>query len=142
MTRDDLYDLLKTCGWDTDPMQIFDEIWGQPFDGETEKINTTKSVSSTSPATEESSAVSSGGNEADFVTKPMAADKIMAGKMAEDLRQICEQIAALGKYQTNLLGGGGWDILVRMISDAERVDSHLCRRWNIPNQTQPQCTTK
>jgi hypothetical protein len=48
MTRNELYDILKKCGWETDPMQVFKEIWGQPFDGETEKINTAKSASLTS----------------------------------------------------------------------------------------------
>ena len=56
MTSHELYDLLKKCGWETDPESVFHEIWGQPFDGETERINTAKSASLTSPATEESSA--------------------------------------------------------------------------------------
>lgn len=96
------------------------------------EANTAKSVSSTSPATEESSATLTSGNESDFVTKSMTADEIMAGKMAKDLNQIREQIDDLGKYQTNLLGGGGWDTLVRMDADAERLESHLRRRWNAP----------
>ena len=101
------------------------------------EANTTKSVSPTSPATEESSVTLTSGNESDFVTKSMTADEIMAGKMAYNLHQIREQLLALGKYQTNLLGGGGWDILVTMISDAERVHSHLCRRWNTPTPNPP-----
>ena len=53
MTRDELYDILRFISSPTESLAL---IWGQPFDGETEKINTTKSVSSTSAATEESSA--------------------------------------------------------------------------------------
>ena len=41
-----------------------------------EEANTTKSVSSTSPATEDSSATDNSGNETDFVTKLMTADEI------------------------------------------------------------------
>jgi len=48
MTRDELYELLKKCGWETTPIHTLDKIWGRPFDGETEKINTAKSASSTS----------------------------------------------------------------------------------------------
>ena len=48
------------------------------------EVNTTKSASSTSPATEEFSVAATIGNEADFVTKTMTADEIMAGKMAKD----------------------------------------------------------
>jgi hypothetical protein len=47
MTRNELYELLKKCGWETTPIHAFDKIWGRPFDGVTEKINTTKSVSLT-----------------------------------------------------------------------------------------------
>jgi hypothetical protein len=49
----------------------------------------------------------------------------MAKKMAEDLRQIGEQIIALAKYPISLLTGGGWDTLVRMSADAERLQGHL-----------------
>ena len=56
MTRDELYDILRYISHATDSLEL---IWGQPFDGETEKINTAKSASSTSPTTEESSAVAS-----------------------------------------------------------------------------------
>jgi hypothetical protein len=56
MTRDELLGILVELVL----MQNFDNaiplIWGQPFDGETEKINTAKSVSLTSPAAEDSSA--------------------------------------------------------------------------------------
>ena len=69
MTRDELYKLLRECGWETTPIHTLDKIWGRPFDGETEKINTAKSASLTSPATEESSVAATIGNEADFVTK-------------------------------------------------------------------------
>ena len=120
MTRDELYDILRFISSPTESLAL---IWGQPFDGETEKIK---------PVTEESSVVGNSGNETDFVTKSMTADEIMAGKMAKDLNQIREQIDDLGKYQTNLLGGGGWDTLVRMDADAERLESHLRRRWNAP----------
>ena len=116
--------------------KVLDLIWGQPFDGLTEKINTTKSASPTSPATEDSSVAGNSGNETDFVTKTMTADEIMAGKMAKDLHQIREQLLDLGKYQTNLLGESGY-MLVRMYADAERLDSHLRRRWNTPTPTQP-----
>ena len=133
MTHDELYSILRYVSHATDSLDL---IWGQPFDGLTEKINTTKSVSSTSPATEDSSVAGNSGNETDFVTKTMTADEIMAGKMAKDLHQICEQILALGKYQTNLLGESGY-MLVRMYADAERLDSHLRRRWNTPTPTQP-----
>jgi hypothetical protein len=56
MTKKELHELLKRCGWETTPIHALDKIWGQPFDGETEKINTAKSASSTSPAAEQSSA--------------------------------------------------------------------------------------
>ena len=49
-----------------------------------EEANTTKSVSPTSAATEDSSTTDKSGNETDFVTKSMTADEIMAGKMAKD----------------------------------------------------------
>lgn len=40
MTNDELYSILKkNRGWETDPEAVFKLIWGQPFDGETEKIN-------------------------------------------------------------------------------------------------------
>ena len=49
MTNDELYSILKkNRGWETDTETVLKLIWGQPFDGETEKIK---------PATEESSAV-------------------------------------------------------------------------------------
>lgn len=64
MTNDELYSILKkNRGWETDTETVLKLIWGQPFDGETERItkkdeiNTAKSASSTSPATEDSSAV-------------------------------------------------------------------------------------
>ena len=47
MTRNELYELLQKCGWGIEDEIDFQEIWGQPFDGETEKIK---------PTTEESSA--------------------------------------------------------------------------------------
>ena len=51
MTNDELYSILKkNRGWETDTETVFNAIWGQPFDGETEKIK---------PATEESSATPS-----------------------------------------------------------------------------------
>ena len=112
--------------------KVLELICKQAFDGETEKINTTKSASPTSSATEESSVAATIGNETDFVTKSMTADEIMAGKMAKDLHQIRKQIYALGKYQIKLLEGGGWDTLFRMCFDAERLDSYLRRRWNTP----------
>ena len=70
MTREELYDILRryllSDGVAQHAMSL---IWGQPFDGETEKINTAKSASSTPPATEESSATLAIANEADFATK-------------------------------------------------------------------------
>jgi hypothetical protein len=51
MTRTQLYDRITQCvpaGYRYEIGQAVEEIWGQPFDGETEKINTTKSVSLTS----------------------------------------------------------------------------------------------
>ena len=49
MTNDELYSILKkNRGWETDTETVLKLIWGQPFDGETERINTTKSASSTS----------------------------------------------------------------------------------------------
>ncbi len=38
MTRNELYELLRKCGWETTPIHTLDKIWGQPFDGVTEKI--------------------------------------------------------------------------------------------------------
>ena len=38
MTSHELYDLLKKCGWETDPESVFHKIWGESFDGLTEKI--------------------------------------------------------------------------------------------------------
>ena len=132
MTNDELINILRRyLLTDGVAQHALSQIWGQPFEGETERINTTKSASSTSLATEESSVAATIGNEADFVTKTMTADEIMAGKMAKNLHQIREQIYALGKYQTNLLGESGY-MLVRMDADAERLDSHLRRRWNTP----------
>ena len=57
MTRDDLYDILRYISHATDSLEL---IWGQPFDGETERIK---------PATEDSSVAGNSGNETDFVTK-------------------------------------------------------------------------
>lgn len=49
MTRDELYDILDYRGiGPTSKTEIMELVWGQPFDGVTEKIK---------PATEESSAV-------------------------------------------------------------------------------------
>jgi hypothetical protein len=48
MTRNELYTILQRCGWETTPIHTLDKIWGRPFDGETEKINTAKSASLTS----------------------------------------------------------------------------------------------
>ena len=48
MTRNELYELLKKCGWETTPIHTLDKIWGRPFDGETEKI---RQVSEESSAT-------------------------------------------------------------------------------------------
>jgi hypothetical protein len=49
MTRDELYQILRNyVGRDAEALHAVGEIWGQPFDGETEKINTTKSASLTS----------------------------------------------------------------------------------------------
>jgi len=49
MTRDELYQILRNyVGRDAEALHAVKEIWGQPFDGETEKINTAKSASSTS----------------------------------------------------------------------------------------------
>jgi hypothetical protein len=48
MTRTELYDRITQClpsGYRYEISQAVEEIWGQPFDGETEKIK---------PATEES----------------------------------------------------------------------------------------
>ena len=85
MTNDELYSILRRyLLTDGVAQHALSQIWGQPFDGETEKINTTKSVSPTSAATEESSATPTIGNEADFATKSMTVDEIMAGKMAKD----------------------------------------------------------
>jgi hypothetical protein len=49
MTRDELYQILRNyVGRDAEALHAVEEIWGQPFDGETEKINSAKSASSTS----------------------------------------------------------------------------------------------
>ena len=56
MNRNELYTILQRCGRETTAIHTLDKIWAQAFDGVTEKINTTKSASSTSPATEDSSA--------------------------------------------------------------------------------------
>ena len=49
MTRNQLYQILRNyVGRDAEAMHAVGEIWGEPFDGETEKINTAKSASSTS----------------------------------------------------------------------------------------------
>lgn len=53
MTGHELYSLLKECGWETDARSVFQKVWGQPFDGETERIDTTKSASPTSPTNEQ-----------------------------------------------------------------------------------------
>jgi hypothetical protein len=45
MTRNDLYDILHECNGDN--IASLERIWGQPFDGETERIK---------PVTEQSSA--------------------------------------------------------------------------------------
>ena len=69
MTREELYSTIFEAIINFDSRlfhEIVDKIWGQPFDGETERIK---------PATEESSAVANAGNEADFATKSYS-DKI------------------------------------------------------------------
>ena len=70
MTRTELINILRryllTDGVAQHALSL---IWGQAFDGETEKINTAKSASPTSAATEESSVTPTIANEADFVTK-------------------------------------------------------------------------
>ena len=38
MTRNDLYTILQRCGWETTPIDTLNKIWGQSFEGETEKI--------------------------------------------------------------------------------------------------------
>ena len=38
MTRNELYTILQRCGLESTPIHTLDKIWGQPFDGETEKI--------------------------------------------------------------------------------------------------------
>lgn len=38
MTRNELYEILRECGYETTPIHTVDKIWGQPFDGVTEKI--------------------------------------------------------------------------------------------------------
>jgi hypothetical protein len=49
MTREELHSILENFAIsEEDAQEKFSLIWGQPFDGETEKINTTKSVSLTS----------------------------------------------------------------------------------------------
>jgi hypothetical protein len=55
MTRAELHDCIVGCITLSDPPyptvkieKLVEEIWGQPFDGETEKINTAKSASLTS----------------------------------------------------------------------------------------------
>ena len=67
MTNDELYSILRryllTDGVAQHALSL---IWGQPFDGETEKIK---------PTTEDSSATPTIANEADFVTKSMTADE-------------------------------------------------------------------
>ena len=64
MTRDELINILRryllTDGVAQHALSL---IWGQPFDGETEKIK---------PTAEESSVVGNSGNETDFVTKTMS----------------------------------------------------------------------
>ena len=75
MTRDQLYQILRNyVGRDAEALHAAGEIWGQPFDGETEKINTTKSVSSTSliPQT----------NPAPFVSEADARVAEFKGKMS------------------------------------------------------------
>ena len=48
MTRDELYSILENYAISAeDAQEKLVLIWGQPFDGETEKINTTKSASPT-----------------------------------------------------------------------------------------------
>jgi len=48
MTANELYQILQECESHITPLHALDKVWGRPFDGVTEKINTTKSVSSTS----------------------------------------------------------------------------------------------
>ena len=61
MTRDELDEILHQCySVEIFPEEAAELIWGQAFDGKTEKIN---------PATKESSVVGNSGNETDFVTK-------------------------------------------------------------------------
>ena len=38
MTRNELYEILRECGYETTPIHTLDKIWGRSFDGETEKI--------------------------------------------------------------------------------------------------------
>ena len=38
MTRNELYTILLRCGPESTPIHTLDKIWGQPFEGETEKI--------------------------------------------------------------------------------------------------------
>ena len=40
MTRNELYTILQRCGPETTPIHTLNKIWGQPFDGETEKKDT------------------------------------------------------------------------------------------------------
>ena len=38
MTRNELYTILLRCGPESTPIHTLNKIWGQPFEGETEKI--------------------------------------------------------------------------------------------------------
>ena len=49
MTRNELYTILLRCGLESTPIHTLDKIWGQAFDGETEKI--TKKVEGEDHAT-------------------------------------------------------------------------------------------
>ena len=43
MTRDELYQILRNyVGRDAEALHAVGDIWGQPFDGETEEITTTE----------------------------------------------------------------------------------------------------
>ena len=61
MTRNELYSILRECGWETTPIHTLDKIWGRPFDGITEKI-TKKDEGETHAVTEESSTTACGQN--------------------------------------------------------------------------------
>jgi hypothetical protein len=48
MTANELYQILQECESHITPLHALDKVWGRPFDGVTEKINTAKFDSSTS----------------------------------------------------------------------------------------------